>query len=378
MRFLLINYEYPPIGAGAATATQAIANQLVELGHKVTVLTARYRDLPAMRVENGVTVRRVRCLRARADRCSVPEMASFVVSALLSLSFVILEDRPEAAIAFFTIPCGPIALVAKTFFGLPYVVSLRGGDVPGLVPEIERTHRILQPVRRASLKCALAIVANANGLRELSEKHDPFPVRVIPNGVDANFFFPAEQPTAAADSFRIVFTGRCQAQKNIPLLLEECAALRAMSQARFELHLIGDGPLRAELVKQAERLGLADCIIWHGWSGREELRAIYQRSHCFVNPSFYEGMPNAVLEAMACGMPVVASDIPGNDAVVRHAETGLLFTLGKPGALREALLSLLQDRGTALLMGQRGRAQAEQNFSWATVAAHYAALFEKA
>jgi glycosyltransferase involved in cell wall biosynthesis len=104
---------------------------------------------------------------------------------------------------------------------------------------------------------------------------------------------------------------------------------------------------------------------------------MYQKSDCFVNPSFYEGMPNAVLEAMACGLPIVASDIPGNDAVVRHNDTGILFDLAKPGALREALATLAQDRAAANLMGQRGRVQAEQNFSWVNVAAQYAELFQE-
>ena len=71
MRLLLANYEYPPVGAGAATATQAIAHNLVALGHHVTVLTGSFRGLPRRSQENGVTVFRVRCLRRRTDRCSL-------------------------------------------------------------------------------------------------------------------------------------------------------------------------------------------------------------------------------------------------------------------------------------------------------------------
>ncbi len=242
MKFLLINYQYPPIGAGAATATQAIANNLVGLGHQVTVLTARYRDLPKARMEAGVLVRRVRCFRRRADRCNVLEMASFVLSALLSLVFVVPADRPDAGIAFFSIPCGPVALAAKALFRLPYIISLRGGDVPGLTPEVSRIHHFLRPLRRAVLKHAVAIVANADGLRKLAEASDPFRVSVIPNGVDTDFFHPApEFAKAGANPFRIVFTGRFQAQKNIPLLLEQCAALGEHSAVPFELHLVGTG-----------------------------------------------------------------------------------------------------------------------------------------
>lgn len=376
MRFLLINYEYPPIGAGAATATQAIANNLIGLGHQVTVLTAGYRDLPKARMEAGVLVRRVRCFRRRVDRCSVMEMASFVLSALCSLVFVVPADRPDAGIAFFSIPCGPVALAAKALFRLPYVISLRGGDVPGLTPEVSRMHRFLQPLRRAVLKHAIAIVANADGLRKLAEASDPFRVSVIPNGVDTDFFHPAaESAKSGSYPFRIVFTGRFQGQKNLSLLLEQYAALRDQSTVSLELHLVGDGPLRTELQKQADRLGLSERIVWHGWTPRDRLRAIYQQSHCFVNPSFYEGMPNAVLEAMACGKPIIASCVAGNDAVVQHGVTGFLFPLDEPASLRQSLRTLIDDPARAQEMGRRGRDWVKRDFSWNRVAAAYAGLF---
>lgn len=378
MKFLLINYEYPPIGAGAATATQAIANNLVGLGHPVTVLTARYRGLPKVRMEAGVLVRRVRCFRRRADRCSVLEMASFVLSALFSLVFVVPADRPDAAIAFFSIPCGPVALAARAFFRLPYVISLRGGDVPGLTPEVGRMHYFLRPLRRAVLKHAIAIVANADGLRKLAEASDPFRVSVIPNGVDTEFFHPAaESPKAGADRFRIVFTGRFQGQKNIPLLLEQCAALREHASVPFELHLVGDGPLRTQLQEQADRLGLSGRIVWHGWTPRDRLRAIYQQSHCFVNPSFYEGMPNAVLEAMACALPVVATNIPGNDALVLPGETGYLFDLQQPDALLGAIKTLMADPVLCSQLGSNGRERVVSKFSWRNVAQGYFELIEQ-
>jgi glycosyltransferase involved in cell wall biosynthesis len=377
MRFLLVNYEYPPIGAGAATATQAIAHNLIDLGHQVTVLTAKYGDLPKVRREAGVLVRRVRCFRRRADRCSLLEMASFVISALFSLVFVAAADRPNAGMAFFSIPCGPVALAAKALFGLPYVISLRGGDVPGLTPEVNRMHSFLRPLRRAVLKHAIAIVANAEGLRKLAETSDPFRVSVIPNGVDTEFFHPAAEPAnASAHPFRILFTGRFQAQKNVSLLLDQCAALREHSAVPFELHLVGDGPLRTQLKEQADRLGLSERIVWHGWTPREQLRAIYQESHCFVNPSFYEGMPNAVLEAMACGKPIVASCVAGNDAVVRHGTTGFLFPLDEPTSLRQSLRTLIDDPIRAQEMGRSGRDWVERDFSWQRVAAAYAGLFD--
>jgi glycosyltransferase involved in cell wall biosynthesis len=376
MTFLLINYEYPPIGAGAATATQAIAKNLVELGHRVTVLTARYRGLPKICVESGVVVHRVRCLRRHRDRCNLIEMASFVISATLSLPSVVMAHRPNCNITFFSIPCGPVALVAKALFGLPYVISLRGGDVPGLTPEVNRMHLFLRALRRVILDNAIAIVANAEGLQKMAQTTDCFRVSVIPNGVDTDFFRPTpEAGNGNNRPFRFVFTGRFQAQKNVSMLLEQCAALRQHLIMPFELHLVGDGPMRQQLEEQADRLRLNDRVTWHGWTRREQLRSIYQKSDCFVNPSFYEGMPNAVLEAMACAKPIVASCVAGNDAVVQHGRTGFLFQLEKPESLCRSLKTIIDDPARAEAMGQNGRDWAERNFSWRQVAASYAALF---
>ena len=131
MNFLLINYEYPPIGGGAATATAAIAGHLTSLGHAVTVLTSRFRDLKG-------TVQEGRCPGGALSgdpQASGPsgilEMLSFLVSAGSMLGSVIRRHRIEASIVFFSFPCGPLGLWGLKRGNVPYVISLRGGDVPG-------------------------------------------------------------------------------------------------------------------------------------------------------------------------------------------------------------------------------------------------------
>ncbi|MFH1295687.1 MAG: glycosyltransferase, partial [Bacteroidota bacterium] len=131
MNFLLINYEYPPIGAGAATATYHIAKEIVKAGNSVTVLTSQYRDKKGAEEENGINVIRCRSLRKNAEQSNIAEMLCFLLSASLSLPSVVKRHKIESAIVFFSFPCGPLGLLCRTFFQIPYVVSLRGGDVPG-------------------------------------------------------------------------------------------------------------------------------------------------------------------------------------------------------------------------------------------------------
>src|SRR5437868_4894955 len=131
MRILLINYEYPPAGGGAATATQALARALLALGHAVTVVTARFGDAPTNFTEEGVKIRRVASWRRSADRSGYLEKIAFLLSGLVFVPGVVERHAIEGIIAFFSIPSGPIALRAARLHKIPYVISLRGGDVPG-------------------------------------------------------------------------------------------------------------------------------------------------------------------------------------------------------------------------------------------------------
>jgi glycosyltransferase involved in cell wall biosynthesis len=376
MRLLLANYEYPPVGGGAATATQALAHKFVELGHRVTVVTGKFGDLPDESEVGGVAIARIPCLRRKADRSNVFEMFTFTVSSLLFFRALIREHRPDGIIAFFSIPSGPFASAAQFFFNVPYVVSLRGSDVPGLTPEISTFHKLLAPIRRYILRHAQEVVANSTGLKKLSETIDRVPVRVIPNGVDPEFFRPGASKTekeSPARRFQILFVGRFHAQKNISCLLEQCAQLPA---GAFDLHLVGDGALRGKLRSQADQLGLSGAVEWHGWLSRSALRERYHRADCCVNPSAYEGLPNTVLEAMASGLPVVASRVPGNEDLVSHGKTGLLFDLQDPSELASHLRALANDRALGQTMGRAARIAAERDYSWRNVAERYAALFD--
>jgi glycosyltransferase involved in cell wall biosynthesis len=373
MRILLINYEYPPVGGGAATATQAIAKALVDLGHRVVVLTGRFKRLPKSSEVDDILIHRIPSLRRAMDRAGIFEMASFLMGGLIFTPALIRKHHIEGVIVFFSLPCGPIGLLGRWMCRVPYIVALRGGDVPGNEPSLNFFHQIFAPLRRAVLKNGLAIVANSEGLRKIAETADPFPVRVIPNGVDSDFFIPAQTKPARrdGDAFRILFVGRFQEQKNLPLFFRQAARL---SPGTFELQLVGDGPEKQRLKRLAEEIGIAATITWHGWLARAAVREAYQTADCLVNPSLYEGMPNVVLEAMACGLPVIASNVPGNDTLVLHGETGLLFELNDPTALAAALVKL-QDGDLRLRMGRSARRRALEFFPWEAVALRYMELF---
>ncbi len=368
---LIINYEYPPLGAGAANASYNLALQLIDKADSVSVLTAGIGNNTGPRVENGVNVFRIKAPRKRVDRSNLFEMAAFVLLAFPVMFKIIIRRKITCTIVFFSLPCGPLGLIAKWFLKVPYIISLRGGDVPGNESGLETVHFLLTPVRRLVLRLSKYIVAPSAGLKELAESRDPFNVKVIPNGVDCTFFKPCESKTCSQSN--ILFVGRLQEQKNLFELIQ-AFSLISIKQDCY-LHFVGNGPSQRELKESAEEIGVLSKVVFHGWRVKTELRDLYRNGTCLVNPSHCEGMPNSVLEAMACGLAVVASDVPGNRDVIKDGYTGLLYKKGNVELLASKLEMIFTDKMLADSLGANARSYVQEHYSWNATARMYRDLF---
>ncbi len=377
MNLLLVNYEYLPVGGGAATASRELARAMLKLGHQVTVVTSRTPHLKGYTVEQNLQIYRLRGLRIREDRSNLIEMAVFFCSAYSSIVRIAKKNNIDATICFFSLPVGPIGLLLKRRLGVPYLVSLRGGDVPGLVPELVILHKALKRVRRKVLRSATTVIANSKDLAKRSEVSDPLPVLVIPNGVDTDFFSPFRNRFEKNNRkvIRLLFVGRFQRQKDVPGLIRKLALVRENYKLTFTLTLAGDGPERAKAQKVAVDNGLSEVTEWKGWLGKEELKATYQRADCLINLSFFEGLPNVVLEAMACGLTVLASDIGPHRELIEDGVTGYLIPLDQPEIFGLRLFELLNDFGKSREIGERARKNVIKNFDWLDIARRYIAQF---
>src|SRR3990172_7163001 len=170
MHILILNSEYPPIGGGASNASAYLAGQLARLGQQVTVLTAAYRDLPGEETNDGVRVLRLPSLRRQADRSTTTEQIIFMMSASVLGLVKVRRLQPDVVLAFFGAPSGVAAWIWSKFSGLPYIVSLRGGDVPGFRPyDFARQHRLLGPLLRQVWRRAGAGGAHSEGVGRLGK-----------------------------------------------------------------------------------------------------------------------------------------------------------------------------------------------------------------
>lgn len=372
--YLFINYEYPPLGGGSATACQQIARVLTKRGHRVVVLTAGIGRLLGTADEEGVTVVRVRALRKSAHQSGILEMLSYILAANWQVVGLVKTYKIDSTLAFFSVPGGIVARWIHLLTRTPYVVSLRGGDVPGTEPHLAVFYRVLQPLRRDILKHAQAVCAPSQGLKELSEKADPFPVQVVPNGINTDLFRP--DPERRSKVPTLLSVGRLHAQKNVGYLLNLVAAIK--SRTEIKAQIIGDGPERTSLEETAAALGIADCVQFNGWLPRERVREAYQSATFLVHASSYEGMSNVILEALASGLPVVASRIPENTELIEDGANGFLFDPAtNPAQLAERISGLFQDEPTWARLSIEARATIEKHFSWNHAADAYEKLFSE-
>ena len=373
MKILIINSEYPPIGGGAGNASAHIAARFAHMGHEIAVVTSRFGKLPHVEQRQNLTLHRIPCLRQKQDRSNPFEQLVFLISASIWTLGMVPRFKPNATLAFFGVPSGAIAWLLKKVFGIPYIVSLRGGDVPGFRPyDFQRYHKILSPFLHLIWKDASAVVANSNGLRALANVFDArFEIPIIPNGVNLQEY---AAEVRAWSPPRLLSVGRLVHQKGLDLAMHALAELKDLE---WEWCIAGDGPQINVLRSLANELGIQDRITFPGWRSHTELVECYKGSNLFLFPSRHEGMPNVVLEAMASGLPVVASRIAGNEELVLDGETGLLFPSEDVESLCVALRKLLIDNSQRQKMGNASRRRVEALYSWENTAQRYALLLER-
>jgi sugar transferase (PEP-CTERM/EpsH1 system associated) len=209
-------------------------------------------------------------------------------------------------------------------------------------------------------------------------------VRRICNGVDTDRFVPAAAPAPVADCpfdgrthFVVGTVGRMQAVKHQTLLVRafaEAVRLAPGLRSTLRLALVGDGPLRAECARLLAGAGVADLAWLPG--ERSDVPAVMRSFSAFVLPSLAEGISNTVLEAMACGLPVVATDVGGNADLVSHGSTGTIVKSDDVDAMARAIVTLASDPAAARAMGAAGRARTEAQFSLRGMVAAYQDVYE--
>ena len=368
---LALNYEFPPIGGGGATAHQALLQEMNRNGScRVLLISSGLgSNIEEECVDPFLTIRRIPVGKRDLRYWRRREVLRYILGAYREAEKALEHDTYDVCHAFFGIPSGLVAYRLRR--SLPYVLSLRGSDVPGYNQRFTLDHRLLRPLVKRSWLSAAGVVANSEGLRDLAQQaFDAVSIRVIPNGIDTEAFRPQLHPPA--DTPHLVTVARLIPRKGVDLLIN---ALSGLTGKPWHLLIVGDGPERIKLEKQAANAGLADRVEFLGDVDRSRIVQLLPSCDLFVLPSLAEGMSNAALEAMACGLPVVLTDTGGTHELVN--ENGVVVPCGNIEALRSALDKSLSEPDKWPNMGAQSRRIAE-SFSWSAVADQYRSLLLEA
>lgn len=303
---LVINHEYPPAGGGAATVTRILLRRLRQTGLPVALLTGTVADHANAHTDE-FPLYRADSRRQSNWQGSFGEFIRFFIRSIPVLFKIGREFRPTVAFSFFSIPGGLVALVQKWLFGVPYIVSIRGGDIPGFQfdKSLSRYHVILRPLIKLVLWQADRVHVNSHRLEELTRQIFPNgEIILLPNGIEPAL---VKVDSVWEPPLKLLFVGRLSPQKNLSVVLQALSQIPGELPTNLFFNIVGAGPEQDNLKRTVEQLGISQIVKFHGWLERVDLPPIYAENDVLLLPSLDEGMPNAALEAINHGCLVIGT-----------------------------------------------------------------------
>jgi glycosyltransferase involved in cell wall biosynthesis len=365
VRILSLTYEYPPIGGGGSVVAAAVNEELVRLGHEVTVLTSRMRGLPASETVEGVAIVRTACMRRHRHYTTAAELFTTLVPAYRRGVQLVRSFQPEVIHTHFIVPSGALAWALSRRFDVPYVLTAHGSDVPGYNPDrFEWLHALLEPAWRGILDGAAFVTSPSRFLADLIRSHGyADPIDIVPNGHHP-------QPHGGGPRRKqVLVVARMFPRKGVQHFIEAIAGL----DDDWEFIIAGDGPHREQLETQAS--STAARVRFTGFLERAVLRSLYESSQILVFPSIQENFPMVLLEAMDAGCAIVTTNAEGCAEVVGDA--GLVVPKGESHGIRAALERLMHDPGLVQRFSARGKQRAAM-LAWPSIAVRYRDLLQAA
>jgi len=361
---MLLSTPFPP-EEGIGNYVCNLSRKLVKLGHKIILVTRGGLRTQILEFNDFVVFK-------------LPFLIAYPFHVDIHGLFVkkFVEHMQDIDILHIHSPLPPSLCNTKKVGG---VVSTFHSTIYGASGKVELVdfHAILgrilgilsKHIESEIIKCSDVLTVSSRSVAfELANYYNlnPCDIMVLGNAVDETFLQQCHSP-AARESDTIMYVGRLAYGKGLQDLIESMKMVVA-KRPSSKLVIIGKGPLLMRLINRTNELGLRDNVEFKGFIAHSELPSQYTRASVFVMPSYYEGMPTAILEAMACGLPVVATFVHGNVDVVKNANTGLLVPPKKPVELADAILYLFDHPDLKYEFGKRAQRLIKERYTWDKVA----------
>lgn len=379
MRILFFNYEFPPLGGGAGNASHYLLKEYAKDPNIwVDFITSSIDEKQhTLKLGENVTVYRLP-IGKNPDNIhyqSNKEMLKYFWVAYKFAKQLAKEKQYDLSHSFFSVPCGVISLLLKRKCKIPYIVSLRGSDVPGYSERFTFLYKFITPIIKKVWRNAYFVVANSQGLKELALKSNPQEeINVIFNGIETKEFFP-DSSKKNKDQFTIVCVSRVTPRKGIRFLIQAFSIL-SKRYDYIKLVIVGDGNERSSLEHLVRGLGLSNKVFFTGPVEHTNVLEYYQKANIFVLPSLNEGMSNTMLEALACGLPLIATDTGGTKELIKDDKNGFIVKLRDSNDIVEKIEKFLLDKNLEERMGKES-SELSKKFDWNVIANEYIDLYKK-
>ena len=357
IKIAIIVALFPPKRlAGTEIATYQIAEHLAQRGHEVHVITSLDDGLPKVSCEKGFHIYRLPKIKTR-----------FIGDLIFwaSIVWTLRKVKPNIVHAQ-SLGIGIPALLSSRLLNLPYVIYGRGSDV--YLPA-----QFIKLTAKAVLKNANAAIALTEHMKGVMQSTYSRDVVVVPNGISIREGS-GRQRDRGNTNMRVLFVGRLHPVKGTRYLLDAINIVHE-ELPEVKLILVGDGEEREHLENLTDNLELRECVEFVGRVQHERVLDYMDQAEVFVLPSLSEGFPVTILEAMASGLPVVATRVGGIPDIIEDSINGYLVDTMDQEQIAEALLRLLQNEELRKGISDKNRETAEK-YQWDTVAATLEGIYQ--
>lgn len=362
MKLIIVSSNYEPVVGGAERQAKTLAQTASSLGVDVTVLTQPQPNMPSEETINGVRVAR------RLNTVALGPIwgVSYVYSTYKWLNKLIDKNTVvhNQTAYLHSLPSVMLACSYKIPSVIRYACAGDVGDLARLNASGWKK-LLLRSIKQADRH----IVLSQQIREELIASGIPDKTILYrPNGVDTQIFKPSYpvEVLKSGETFRFLFVGRLSEQKGLSYLFK---ALSNLEDKNWRLDIHGYGPLEEELKQLSRTLFIESKVLFHGVSS--DMPTVYQNADLLLLPSLYEGMPNVVLEAMASGLPVIATDIGGCRELMDEWAREWLVSAGNVSALTTLLTKALREKEHLKMLGQKARQVAVSQYDYRQLTQQY-------
>ena len=371
----MFNNEFPPLGGGTGTVNFELFNCFKNYDNLIIDLisSASGKKKETKKFSENITIHKLPVGRKNIHHASNAELISYFIKASFFGIKLGKKNKYDFIFVWATVPASFPALILKFFKKIPFIIRISGPDIPGYEQRYNTVYKIISPFIKFAWKKSELIISKCKSEKEMILEINPkLKIKTIYNGVDTEKFKPGDKNSD--NNLRLICPARLIKHKGQYTLIKAVSDLKKRGIVVYA-NLVGEGDEKDALVKFAEEKGVSQEIYFSEYVPREKMPEEYRKADIFVLPSHKEGMSNALLEAMACGLPVIVTDVGGTEELVDE-KNGFVFKPGDTVALTKILKHIFKKKEIINKLGQNSRKKVE-NFKWKNIAEEYLKLFDE-